>query len=107
MTDLDRLLPDLVALLDTAVGHISGGADGEQTVAPIWQLPRSAAPAGASTCARARDLLAFARVHMNGGLAADGTRIPGRSSFPRRAHPHALAGCRQMNLTSLSSTLPS
>jgi CubicO group peptidase (beta-lactamase class C family) len=68
-------LPEEALMFRTAVGHIDGGADGGQQVAPVWQLPRSAAPAGASTCARARDLLAFARVHMNGGLAEDGTRI--------------------------------
>lgn len=68
-------LAEEALLFRTAVGHVPGGADGGQRVAPIWQLPRSSAPAGASTCARARDLLAFARVHMNGGLAQDGTRI--------------------------------
>jgi CubicO group peptidase (beta-lactamase class C family) len=67
-------LAEEALLFRTAVGHISG-PDGAQTVAPVWQLSRSSAPAGASTCARARDLLAFARVHMNGGLAEDGTRI--------------------------------
>jgi len=68
-------LAEEALLFRTAVGHVRGGADGGQTVAPMWQLSRSSAPAGASTCARARDLLAFARVHMNGGLAQDGTRI--------------------------------
>lgn len=64
-------LAEEALLFRTAVGHLDDG----KKVAPIWQLPRSAAPAGASACARARDLLTFARMHMNGGLAQDGTRI--------------------------------
>jgi CubicO group peptidase (beta-lactamase class C family) len=67
-------LPEEALLFRTAVGHVDG-PDGAQMVAPIWQLPRSAAPAGASTSARARDLLAFARLHMRGGVAEDGTRV--------------------------------
>ncbi|MEY9910364.1 CubicO group peptidase (beta-lactamase class C family) [Catenulispora sp. MAP12-49] len=72
-------LPEEALLFRTAVGHLDG-PDGGQQVAPIWQLPRSAAPAGASTAARARDLIAFARAHMNGGLAQDGTRILSEAS---------------------------
>jgi hypothetical protein len=40
----------------------------------VWVLPRSAGPAGL-ICASASDVLAFARMHLTGGLAADGTRV--------------------------------
>ena len=40
----------------------------------MWQLPRSLGPAGLIT-ATAADVLAFARMHLTGGLAADGTRL--------------------------------
>jgi beta-lactamase family protein len=43
-------------------------------LAPVWQLPRSLGPAGLIT-ATAADVLAFARMHLTGGLAADGTRV--------------------------------
>ena len=35
----------------------------------------SNAPAGAALAMRPRDLLAFAAMHVNGGTAADGTRV--------------------------------
>ncbi|NUP50950.1 MAG: beta-lactamase family protein [Catenulispora sp.] len=71
-------LPEEALLFRTAVGHVGQVGDeasGGQRVAPVWQLPRATAPAGSVTCARARDLLAFVRMHLRGGLAEDGTRI--------------------------------
>jgi CubicO group peptidase (beta-lactamase class C family) len=68
-------LPEEALLFRTAAGHVTGEHPADQRLAPVWQLPRSAAPAGASTCARARDLLAFAHMHMGAGLAQGGTRI--------------------------------
>ncbi|GAA1815680.1 serine hydrolase [Agromyces neolithicus] len=55
-----------------AVGHID--ADGEQVVTPVWGLPRSLGPAGLIT-ARVADVLQFARMHLAGGVAADGSRL--------------------------------
>jgi CubicO group peptidase (beta-lactamase class C family) len=52
-----------------AVGHLD-----EDTVAPIWVLPRSAGPAGLIN-ATAGDLLAFAKLHLDGGRAPDGTQL--------------------------------
>jgi hypothetical protein len=40
----------------------------------VWQLPRSLGPAGLIT-ATAADLLGFARMHLAGGVAPDGTRV--------------------------------
>jgi len=65
-------LPEEAILHGAAVGHVD--VDGEQVVTPAWGLMRSVGPAGLIT-ARAEDVLAFARLHMAGGIAADGTRL--------------------------------
>ncbi|MFB9838309.1 serine hydrolase, partial [Actinoallomurus acaciae] len=71
-------LPEEALLHRAAVGHVHDDA-GEPARAPIWQLPRSAGPAGliSSTVA---DVLAFARMHLTGGRAPDGTRVLGEAS---------------------------
>jgi CubicO group peptidase (beta-lactamase class C family) len=71
-------LPEEALLHRTAVGHVGeSGADPQP--APVWMLPRSLGPAGliSSTVA---DVLAFARMHLRGGVAADGTRVLAESS---------------------------
>ncbi|MDR2254016.1 MAG: beta-lactamase family protein [Bifidobacteriaceae bacterium] len=65
-------LPEEALLFDTAVGHTVGRPDPK--VSPVWVLQRSAGPAGLIT-ASVGDLLAFARMHLKDGLAADGTRV--------------------------------
>jgi dipeptidyl aminopeptidase/acylaminoacyl peptidase len=65
-------LPEEALLFRTAAGHVD--AAGEQVLAPVWQLPRSLGPAGL-ICSTPADVLAFARMHLTGGLAADGTRV--------------------------------
>ncbi|MFF0698039.1 serine hydrolase [Streptomyces tendae] len=66
-------LPEEALRFRTALGH-----DCEDGLPPrpvsTWGLPRSAGPAGLIT-ARAGDVLAFARVHLAGGTAPDGTRL--------------------------------
>jgi CubicO group peptidase (beta-lactamase class C family) len=66
-------LPDDALLHRTAVGHVHEG-DEPYRRAPVWVLPRSAGPAGLITSTVA-DVLAFARMHLAGGVAADGTRV--------------------------------
>ncbi|OMQ16074.1 serine hydrolase [Modestobacter sp. VKM Ac-2676] len=58
-----------------AVGHVRPGPGEDQVPAPIWAMARSNAPAGSMLAMSARDLLAFARMHLDGGVAADGTRV--------------------------------
>ncbi|WP_020392855.1 serine hydrolase domain-containing protein [Kribbella catacumbae] len=58
-----------------AVGHIRPAPDAEPEPAPVWALNRSMAPAGAMLAMRPRDLLAFARMHLDSGTAADGTAV--------------------------------
>jgi CubicO group peptidase (beta-lactamase class C family) len=64
-------------LFRAAVGHLPNpqDPDGQPVPAPMWSLVKSNAPAGAMLAMRPRDLLAFAAMHLNGGKAADGTRV--------------------------------
>jgi CubicO group peptidase (beta-lactamase class C family) len=66
-----------------AVGHMGLGEEETQVVIPIWRLARSNAPAGSTPFARARDLIAFARLHLQGGTALDGTAILSPESVRR------------------------
>jgi CubicO group peptidase (beta-lactamase class C family) len=66
-------LPEDALLRRTAVGHV-GEPEDEPVPATTWMLPRSAGPAGLIT-ASAADVLAFAQMHLDGGLAADGARV--------------------------------
>ncbi|RIQ12050.1 serine hydrolase [Jiangella rhizosphaerae] len=66
-------LPDDALLYRTAVGHVHE-EDQPFRRAPVWVLPRSAGPAGLITSTVA-DVLTFARMHLAGGVAADGTRV--------------------------------
>ena len=77
---LDRTvtLPEQALLHRAAVGHVSE-AGGEPSRAPAWTLPRSVGPAGL-ICSTAADVLAFARLHLAGGLAPDGTRLLSQAS---------------------------
>jgi len=65
-------LPEEALLHRTAVGHLTTGRT------PVWGLPRSMGPAGliSSTVA---DVLAFARLHLTGGLGPDGRRLVSES----------------------------
>jgi dipeptidyl aminopeptidase/acylaminoacyl peptidase/CubicO group peptidase (beta-lactamase class C family) len=65
-------LAEEVLLHRAAAGHVD--VTGDPVLAPVWQLPRSLGPAGL-ICSTPADVLAFARMHLTGGLAADGTRV--------------------------------
>ena len=71
-------LPEEALLYRTAVGHVSEGAD-EPARAPVWTLPRALGPAGLIN-ATVADVLGFARLHLTGGLAADGARLLSETS---------------------------
>ncbi|HWC24420.1 MAG TPA: serine hydrolase [Flexivirga sp.] len=66
-------LPEEVLLHGAAVGHVGEG-DEPPKVAPISFLPRSVGPAGLIT-STVGDVLAFARMHLRGGAAPDGTQV--------------------------------
>ncbi|MFJ4650289.1 serine hydrolase [Nocardia sp. NPDC088792] len=65
-------LPEEALLYRAAVGHLPG-PDGHGR-AKRWVLPRHAGPAGLITTT-ARDVLTFAQMHLDGGVAADGQRL--------------------------------
>lgn len=66
-------LPEDVLRFRAAMGHQAD--PGEQPEpAPVWGLPRSVGPAGVIN-ARAADVVAFARMHLDGGRAPDGTQV--------------------------------
>ncbi|MCS7475644.1 serine hydrolase [Umezawaea endophytica] len=65
-------LPEEALLFAAAVGHDE--RDGELAPARAWGLPRSLGPAGLVTSTVA-DVLAFARLHLLDGQAADGTQV--------------------------------
>ncbi|MFI6662105.1 serine hydrolase domain-containing protein [Streptomyces sp. NPDC050523] len=61
---------DEAILHRTAVGHIRPTPEAAVQPAPVWSLAPSNAPAGSLLAMRARDLLAFARMHLDAGTAA-------------------------------------
>jgi CubicO group peptidase (beta-lactamase class C family) len=70
-------LPEDVLRFRAAMGHL--GEPGQMPEpAPVWNpLPRSSGPYGGVLCATAADVLRLARVHLDGGTAAHGTRLLG------------------------------
>ena len=58
-----------------AMGHVELEPGTGYQPAPVWALARSNAPAGAMLAMRPRDLLTFAKMHLEDGRAADGTQV--------------------------------
>ncbi|GLY88930.1 serine hydrolase domain-containing protein [Actinoallomurus iriomotensis] len=58
-----------------AVGHIEMEPGAGYVPAPMWAMARSNTPAGSMLAMRPRDLVAFARMHLEDGLAADGAQV--------------------------------
>ncbi|WP_234441364.1 serine hydrolase domain-containing protein [Streptomyces scabiei] len=78
-------LPEEVLPFRAAMGHLAG-PEGEQMLAPAWDLmPRAAGPA-ARVCATAGDLVRFARLHLDGGRSVDGTPLLGPDSVAAMRH---------------------
>jgi CubicO group peptidase (beta-lactamase class C family) len=66
-------LPEEALLHRTAVGHVGEPGD-DPMPTTAWGLSRSMGPAGLIT-SNARDVLTFARMHLDSGLSAEGARI--------------------------------
>lgn len=81
-------LPEQAMRYLTAIGHL--GAPGSLVVTPIAYLAQSNAPAGSMSMARARDVIAFARMLMGGGFAPNGKRLLSEES---------VAAMHKMNVT--------
>ncbi|WP_274556232.1 serine hydrolase domain-containing protein [Streptomyces spiramyceticus] len=71
-----------------AMGHVPG-PDGEPVKAPLWNMPRSNAPAGSTLTLSVRDQLRFAKMHISGGVAPDGTRVLSEESVRAMREPQA------------------
>jgi CubicO group peptidase (beta-lactamase class C family) len=82
-------LPEQAIVHPVAIGHLPGeGADmTAPRPSPVWSLPRSLGPAG-QICATAADVLRFARMHLDGGRAADGTQILSATTVASMQVPH-------------------
>ncbi len=70
-----------------AVGHLRPAPDAEPVPAPVWALARSNAAAGSMLAMRPRDLLAFARMHLDSGAAADSTAVLSPASVKAMQEP--------------------
>ncbi|MGW2939832.1 serine hydrolase domain-containing protein [Streptomyces sp. NPDC001156] len=82
-------LPEDVLRFRAAMGHLpvpDGTVDDWPRPAPRWDIPRSAGPAGI-VVATAEDLVAFARMHLADGVAADGTRVLSATSAQAMREP--------------------
>ncbi|MBK5305060.1 MAG: beta-lactamase family protein [Frankiaceae bacterium] len=69
----------------TATGHLYDATTGV-TVTPVWAGHRSVGPSGA-LFAKATDLLAFAQLHLSGGVSKDGVRLLSEESVAAMQHP--------------------
>ena len=58
-----------------ALGYSPTPANPEGLRVPFWGLPRSMAPAGATLCCSAGDLVRFARLFLRDGRSADGRQV--------------------------------
>ncbi len=72
-------LPEEALRYSTAHGHNIDPAL-KVTLTPIWTMARAQAPAGSTPCATVGDLLKFARLHIGGGRAPDGTQVLSEAS---------------------------
>jgi CubicO group peptidase (beta-lactamase class C family) len=68
-------LPEQAILHRVAGGHLVDLDTGAATLAPVWSLQPSNAPAGATPFTTATELLAFAALHLDGGVTPAGRRL--------------------------------
>jgi CubicO group peptidase (beta-lactamase class C family) len=67
-------LPEEALLYAAATGHVQQPEMPQPVVTPQWGIFRSAGPAGLIHCP-ARDVLVFARMHLDDGVGPDGKRV--------------------------------
>jgi len=79
-------LPEEAVLHRVAVGHITPDPEQDPEVVKTFLMPRPLGPAGLIS-ATAADVTSFARMHLLGGVAPDGTRVlSGGSTDAMQAH---------------------
>jgi CubicO group peptidase (beta-lactamase class C family) len=79
-------LPEDVLRFRAAMGHLSGSPGQKPQPAPSWSEMRSIGPAN-QVCATAADVVAFARLHLDNGLARDATQVLAAPSVAEMQHP--------------------
>ena len=84
--DTAGTLPEEALLHGAATGHIVPPGAKEPMVTPQWGIFRSCGPAGLIH-STARDQLAFARMHLGGGVTGDGTRVLSEESAAAMREP--------------------
>lgn len=70
-------------LRSTAVGHFPDPATGDVRRTGMFKLPDTWEPAGSSAIGTIRDLLAFGRTHLAGGVSPSGQRVLSPESIAR------------------------
>src|SRR5690606_29078514 len=91
-------LPEQAMRYLTAIGHL--GAPGALAVTPIAYLSQSNAPAGSMPMARARDVVSFARMLMENGVAPNGTRLLSEASARAMCEMNVICP-RHMNIDAI------
>ena len=81
------MLPEEALLWGAATGHVQAAGAESPVVTPQWGIFRSAGPAGLLHSTAAAQL-AFARLHLDGGVTADGTRLLSAESAAAMLVPH-------------------
>jgi CubicO group peptidase (beta-lactamase class C family) len=81
------LFAEEAILFRAAVGHLPQPDGGPQRVSPMYQMPRSNAPAGATPSAAPRELVRFGRMFLADGVAEDGTRVLPAGTFAAMREP--------------------
>lgn len=84
--DAAGTLPEEALLYGAATGHLVLPGSDEPIVTTQWGIYRSAGPAGLIH-SPTRDLLTFARLHLDGGMAPDGTRVLSAESVAAMQEP--------------------
>lgn len=87
--------PGEMVMRSLAVGHVRQG-DSDPIVAPMWEMSRAAGPAGSTINATIDDLLGFAQIHLNDGIAPNGERVLSEASA--RAMREPLVACPEHEL---------
>ncbi|MFE3205863.1 serine hydrolase domain-containing protein [Embleya sp. NPDC059237] len=82
-------LPEETMTRPLVVGHVPA-APGSHDLAPVstWLDPRTSGPCGGTLAATPADLLAFARHHLENGLAPSGARLMSAETTRSMREPH-------------------
>lgn len=89
---LDRAAGDAnEAILQlAAVGHVQDDRSAPLAPTRTWAMARSNSPAGSRLAMRAEDLIAFARLHLDGGRTAAGEPLLGADAVREMQRPQIL-----------------